>query len=358
MALAVTLAALVLGALVLPAAAQTPDPGAAPVGSVVVLGDSVAAGEGAGDGYVYAARSLLPTWSRPASSRSGAAGTAASDACGRSDRAYGVLVARALDARVTNLACSGASFERGIVLDQRFDRARPDLVLVTAGANSVSFERAYAYCVLSSAGLSEAEAERIATSSSVQDALTTAIGVAARRVLGSTKPAGASACTAQNPGSFLQTTVLDRAATVGTQARDLAASIRARGATLGRVPDVVFTTYADPLPAAAASVARCPDGAALGAAQLAFLHEMFLRLNAGLRDALVTAPGVSVAEPDAAFAGHRWCDPDPWNYGPSIFVTDPGSRAPFHPTPAGQRAFADAVLAARRGVLTEWRGLV
>ena len=58
--------------------------------------------------------------------------------------AYGARVARALDATLTNLACSGASFERGIVLDERFDEARPNLVLVTAGANSVAFERAYA----------------------------------------------------------------------------------------------------------------------------------------------------------------------------------------------------------------------
>ena len=108
-----------------------------------MLGDSVAAGEGARDGYVYRDRTLLPGWvatGRPAST---------ADPCGRSDAAYGARVASALDATLTNLACSGASFERGITLDDRFDQARPDLVLVTAGANSVAFERAYAFCVLS-----------------------------------------------------------------------------------------------------------------------------------------------------------------------------------------------------------------
>ena len=361
-----TLTALVLAALALPAPAQTPAPRSGAVRSVVVLGDSVAAGEGARDGYVYNDRLLFPAWSSPArtpgASASGgtasSSGAATGSACGRSDRAYGVLVARDLGAHVANLACSGASFERGIVLDDRFDRARPDLVLVTAGANSVSFERAYAYCVLASAGLSEAESERIASSSTVQDALATAVGVAARRVFGSATPSGPPACTAQNPGAYLRTTVLDRAAAVGAQARALAAAIRTRGSSLGLVPDVVFTTYADPLPTTIASLAECPDAAGLGTAQLAFLHRTFEQLDGALRDALATAPGVIVAEPDAAFAGHRWCDADPWIYGPSIFVTDPGSRVPFHPTPAGQRAFADAVLAARHGALTDWRGLI
>ncbi|MFA5882587.1 MAG: GDSL-type esterase/lipase family protein [Acidimicrobiia bacterium] len=358
-----TLTVLLVAALTGPASAQAPDPDPR-VRSVVLLGDSVAAGEGARDGYVYTDRLLFPAWSTAGRARGTSAsggngvGTATGDACGRSDRAYGVLVARDLGARVANLACSGASFERGMVLDERFDRARPDLVLVTAGANSVAFERAFAYCVLASAGLSEAEADRIAISSTVQDALATALGVAARRVFGATSPSGPPSCTEQNPGAYLRTTVLDRAEAVGASARALAADIRARGSALGRVPDVVFTTYADPLPRATASLAECPDAAGLGAAQLAFLHQMFRQLDGTLRDALATAPGVTVADPDAAFNGHRWCDADPWIYGPSIFVADPASRVPFHPTPAGQRAFADAVLAARRGVPTDWRGLV
>ena len=54
--------------------------------------------------------------------------------------------------------------------------------------------------------------------------------------------------------------------------------------------------------------------------------------------------GTSVADAGPGFAGHRWCDADPWVYGTSILVTNSSSTAPFHPTPAGQRAIAAAVL--------------
>lgn len=309
--------------------------------SVVALGDSVAAGEGARDGYVYRDRVLLPLWStsgRPARPET---------ACGRSNGAYGVHVARALDAELTNLACSGASFEQGIELDARFDAARPDLVLVTAGANSVDFERAYAYCVLAARGVSESDAEQVVRSSSVEDAIETAIELGARRILGDGPSAGPSSCTADNPGAYLEETVLDRADEVGRDARALAVAILARGEELGTVPEIVFTTYPDPLPEAPVTFARCPDGAGLGSDELAYMHDLFATLNGALRDALDDVPSVRVVDPDPAFGGHRWCDRDPWVHGPSILVTDPSSRAPFHPTAAGQRAIADAVLADR-----------
>lgn len=258
--------------------------------------------------------------------------------------ASGIRSVAVLGAEVTNLACSGASFGQGIVLDAEFDAARPDLVLVTAGANSVAFERAFAYCVLASRGLSEREATRIATVSTVDDAVSTALAAAAQRLIGSAGSDRRATCTARKPGTYLEQTVLDRAGAVGNEARRLAASIRARGRALGVVPEVVFTTYPDPLPRATASFLECPDAAGLEPDQLGFLRDMARRVNAALRDALADAPGVRIADPDAAFAGHRWCDADPWFYGPSIFVSDPASRVPFHPTPAGQRAIADAVL--------------
>jgi hypothetical protein len=124
------------------------------------------------------------------------------------------------------------------------------------------------------------------------------------------------------------------------------------------VPEVVFTTYADPLPATSTGLARCPDGAGLGPDQLAYMHALFARLNRALRDGLADVPGVRVVDPDPAFAGHRWCDRDPWVYGPSIFLADPTSRVPFHPTPAGQQAIAAAVLAARAGDRGEGTGPV
>lgn len=319
--------------------------------SVVVLGDSVAAGEGARDGLTYRDRPLFPGWVT--------AGDGASPpACGRTDAAYGVRVADALGAEVTNLACSGASFARGITLDERFDAAAPDLVLVTAGANSVAFERAYAYCVLASRGVSASDAAQVVRASTVSDALVTGLGLAARRALGGGSGGSGATCTADEPGAYVERAVLGRADEVARAARDLAGEIRARGRAAGQVPEIVFTTYPDPLPEEATGLARCPDGAAIGATQLAFMHDLVATLNGALRDALADVPGVRVADPDPAFAGHRWCDADPWVYGPSIFVTDPQSRAPFHPTPAGQRAIAESVLATLRAVPGAWRGTV
>jgi len=330
------------------AAPSTPDA----ISSIVVLGDSVAAGEGARDGLVYRDRLLLPGWSTTGAATDGRAG------CGRTDAAYGERVADALGARLTNLACSGASFERGVVLDEQFDAARPDLVLVTAGANSVAFERAYAYCLLASLGVSASEAEQVVSAATVGEAIVTGLELAARRAVGRGPAASNAACTAERPGAYLESTVLDRADDLGDAARDLVREIRTRGRALGRVPEIVFTTYPDPLPRTATGLALCPDGAGVGPEQLAYMHRLVATLNRALRDALVDTPGVRVADPAPAFAGHRWCDADPWVHGPSIFVTDPSSRAPFHPTAAGQRAIAAAVLAARGAVPGEWRGPV
>lgn len=310
---------------------------------MVVLGDSVAAGEGTLSGYVYRDRVLFPGWRVVGSpARAGPI----RPRCGRTDGAYGVHVARALGAEVVNRACSGATFGRGVVLDAGYDRARPDLVLVTAGANSVEFERAFAYCVLAARGVGDDEAAALVSAASPAAALDIALRRAARRLLDGTSRRAAPGCTAATPGAYLEATVLARIPAVGRGAGELADAIRARGLAAGRVPEVVVTTYPDPLPRSAVPFARCPDGAGLGPAQVTFMRAMVARMNAALRDALADRPGVRVADPDPAFAGHRWCDPDPWVHGPSILFGDPGSLAPFHPTAAGQRAIADAVLAA------------
>jgi len=332
--------AVVFAASVVPAVRAGAASSSIEVHSVVVLGDSVAAGEGTLDGYRYQDRALLPSWSETAQPR---AYNGARPSCHQSPLAYGELVASALGATATNLACSGATFGRGIALNDAYDRAAPDVVLVTAGANSVDFERVFAYCVLASRGLSDAEAARIATAPTISGALSSAVSTAVGRV-GEQRTTGTPGCTKRNPGAYLQRTVLDRVDGITTDARALARRIRARGRDAGRVPAVVFTTYFDPLPDTPVAFLRCPDGAGLGAAQLAFMHELVRDLNGALTKALASVPGTRVANPGPAFEGHRWCDADPWVYGTSILVTDSSSTAPFHPTPAGQQAIADAVL--------------
>jgi len=332
--------ATVLAALMAPAARAGAASSPTEIRSVVILGDSVAAGEGTLDGYRYQDRMMLPSWAAIGSRR---AYDGARPACHQSPRAYGPIVARSLGATATSFACSGATFGSGIALDAAYDRATADLVLVTAGANSVDFERVFAYCVLASRGLSDTEAARIASSPTVADAVSSAMSTAVGRVSGPSTRA-TPGCTANNPGAYLQRTVLDPLDGLTSDARALAQQIRDRGRDAGRDPTVVFTTYFDPLPDDAVSFARCPDGAGLGAAQLEYMHQLVRDLNGALTRAVATVPRTRVADPGPAFAGHRWCDADPWVYGTSILVTNPSSTAPFHPTPAGQRAIAAAVL--------------
>jgi lysophospholipase L1-like esterase len=329
---------LLVGALVAPAAHAASSP--SEIHSVVVLGDSVAAGEGTLDGYRYQARVVLPGWSEVGTRR---AYDASRPACHQSPRAFGRVVARTLGAAYTTFACSGATFDHGIGLGAAYDRAEPDLVLVTAGANSVDFERVFAYCVLASRGLHDAEAARIASAPTIADAVSTAISTVVTHLAGPTTRT-TPGCTAANPGTYLQRTVLDRIPRVAAEAQALTRDIHDRGRTAGRAPTVVFSTYFDPIPDTAVDFTACPDGVALGAAQLAYLHALLRDLNGALTNALADEPGTRVADPGPAFAGHRWCDADPWVYGTSILVGDSSSTAPFHPTPAGQRAIAEAVL--------------
>jgi len=334
------LAVVTLVASVAPTAPAGAAPSTSDVHSVVILGDSVAAGEGTLDGYRYQDRVILPAWAQ-----TGIRGAydGARPPCHQSPRAYGQVVARALTATATSFACSGATFGRGIDLNDAYEHAAPDAVLVTAGANSIDFERAFAYCVLASRGLSDAEAARIATAPTIPGALSSAVSTAITRLGDSTRRA-TPGCTKSNPGAYLQQTVLDRIDDVTTGARNLADAIHAHGRDAGHDPAVVFTTYFDPLPDHAVGFARCPDGAGLGAAQLAYMHQLMRDLNGALTDALARMPGTRVADPGPAFVGHRWCDADPWVYGTSILVTDAASTAPFHPTTAGQQAIAASVL--------------
>jgi lysophospholipase L1-like esterase len=333
-----------LAGLVVAPAAHAASP-SSEVHSVVVLGDSVAAGEGTLDGYRYQDRALLPGWSETGARRPY---DGSRPACHQSPRGFGRVVARALGAAYTTFACSGATFDRGINLDAAYERAEPDLVLVSAGANSVEFERVFAYCVLASRGLSDTEAASIASAPTITESVSTAISTALTRVTGPTTRA-TPGCTAANPGSYLQRTVLDRIPQIAAKAQALGHEIRTRGRSAGRVPEVVFTTYFDPLPDTAVAFTQCPDGAALGTGQLEYMHGLLRDLNRALADALADAPGAHTADPGPAFAAHRWCDADPWVYGTSILVGDASSTAPFHPTPAGQRAIADAVLAVVQG---------
>lgn len=107
--------------------------------------------------------------------------------------------------------------------------------------------------------------------------------------------------------------------------------------------------------------APCPDSSWLDRPQLRYLSSLGHRLDRMIRTSIAGLhdPRVAVADSARAYTGggadHRWCSRDPWAYGLSVLhPLDPEtlhSQAPFHPTPAGQRAIAALVAPVARRVL-------
>jgi lysophospholipase L1-like esterase len=317
--------------------------------SIVQLGDSIASGEGTLYGYTY-----NPTTRRWTGGNLNATWPGPYPGCHVSPDAYGNVVARTLHARFTTFACTGASYTNGITapevssgilttttlrpaefgdwgngldLNPAYDAARPDLVLVTLGADDLQFTHVVQDCVT--------------------NALAHTVGLEALR------------CTATNPGPTITTDFTANLAGLVPHYQTLVNAIRARGRAAGRVPKIVFTTYHDPLPTGSAT---CPDVALLDPTQIAYLHTLVPALNTTIRTTIngLHTPGIAVADTSTAMVAangtnHRWCSPQPWAYGLSIFtVTDPlslNSQAPFHPTPDGQRRYAALVTPVVRTVL-------
>ncbi|SRR5579884_591301 len=303
--------------------------------SIVVLGDSVAAGEGIAYGYTYASGDRPPRWTGGVVDPSW---LPPYPLCHQTAQAYGEVVAQDLHAALASFACTGSSYEHGIVgpatnanrddvtvlrpaqfgdwqtrtnLNPAYDRAAPDVVLVTLGADDLGFVPVVESCV-------EAAVLRNGT------------------------------CTATNPGPTIRSRVLAALPVLATHYRELAAAIRDRAHADHRsAPRIVFTTYYDPLPEPTADVSllACPDAAGLSHAEIAYLRSLVDRLNATIEDSLRSEQDVTIADVSHALDGHEWCTPDPWAYGASVLLLNPASQAPFHPTAAGQQAIARVVLA-------------
>jgi lysophospholipase L1-like esterase len=306
--------------------------------SIVQLGDSIAAGEGTLYGYTYDAATrewtggnLDATWPGP------------HPLCHDSPDAYGNRVAAYFGAELTQLACTGATFANGITkpetdgdttlspaqfgnwakqtdLNARYDAAKPDLVLVTLGADDLSFSAVVEACIKN--------------------------GYAYAFDLADLE------CTARNPGSTIKTDVFDVLPTLTKEYATLVSWIAERAQASGQpVPKIVFTNYPDPLPSGGA---KCPDTSYLYPKQTRYLAKLVSLLNATIESAIdgLDNPDAALADVTAAYTprgvSHRWCSKDPWSYGLSIFrVTDPfsfESQAPFHPTPVGQERIAELVV--------------
>jgi len=327
----------------------TPARGGPQPRSIVQLGDSIASGEGTLYGYTYD-----PTTRRWTGGNLDATWPGPYPQCHVSPDAYGNAVARALHARFTAFACTGASYTNGIIapevspgiltnttlrpaefgdwanqrdLNPAYDAARPDLVLITLGADDLQFTHVVTDCVT--------------------NAVAHTLGVEPLR------------CTATNPGPTITTDFTANLAGLGPHYQSLVTAIRARGRAARRIPKIVFTTYHDPLPTGSVT---CPDLTPLDPTQVSYLRTLIPALNNTIRADIkqLHTPGVAVADTGQAMVAangtnHRWCSPQPWAYGLSVFsVTDLRtltSQAPFHPTPDGQRRYAALVTPVARTVL-------
>ncbi|MGA7417481.1 MAG: SGNH/GDSL hydrolase family protein [Acidimicrobiales bacterium] len=332
------------------ASASATSPVSSSPNSIVQLGDSIASGEGTLYGFTF--NSATGKWVGPANPNPTWAGPYQD--CHQSADAYGhVLAATYPKASFTQLACTGATFDKGIsgpwsanvppefgnwdtrtALNPRYSAADPNLVLVTLGADDVKFVDIVTQC-----------AEYVYY-----------------------HPLSAVQCTAaqpNGPSDVVKHDFTDYIPTLEKNLTTLAGWIEARGTRLGskdHPPKIVFTTYANPLPANAPAGGKnfCPDTWLLYNDQLTYFSSLVAQLD---KDIVTTInayatehhdTNIAVADLSNTYDGHQWCATDtggayiaPMAYGFSIYphyssLKDPNPAA-FHPTPAGQKAIATKV---------------
>lgn len=249
-----------------------------PTKTYVALGDSVAAGVGLAD-------------------------ASDSSACDRTNQAYPNLVASALNYRLRNFACSGATLAAGILgqqdvndlliapqLQQLFAQPKPTLISLTIGANDVGWTTIIAKCYAGSCGsasdTASVDAKLVTVSANLRAALT------------------------QIQTRYPQAT-----------------------------PRVIVTGYHQVFPAA--TVPSCPDLTGIDAAELSWGRQLQTSINDTLRQATSGYSFASFVPVD--FSGHELCTADPWVQGLS-------DQQPYHPTAAGQAEFARQIVTAVRSV--------
>ena len=255
----------------------------------VALGDSVAAGVGLKD-------------------------DSDSSACNRTNQAYPNLVAANLGYKLKNLACSGATLPAGITgsqdvnklqatpqLQQLFDLPKPDVISLTIGANDAQWTTIIGKCYTGQCGSA-------ADSAAVAAALTV-VGSNLTSVLNQIK--AHYALTSLNPSS-----------------NNSAASQHQK-------PLVVITGYHQVFPVTVA--ATCTDLSDIDAAELAWGRTLQASINTTLQNTVKAPDFADFAKyVPVDFNGHELCSTDPWVQG----LAD---KQPYHPTSAGQAAFAQQI---------------
>jgi len=131
--------------------------------------------------------------------------------------------------------------------------------------------------------------------------------------------------------------------------------VRLYRTVLAKAPNaiVIVVMYADSLPAAgtpgldACTALRAP-GDSISDADLGVLAEWGSDIANRVRGAIATVndPRLRVADLADAFAGHRLCDPEPYQWGRD-------GEIPFHPNAAGHAALAARLSAVLDALVTE-----
>jgi lysophospholipase L1-like esterase len=337
---------------------------AAPI-SVVVLGDSIAAGEGINYGYTYSTGfpnkwtggTDNPTWQGNY------------QLCHDSAQAYGDVLAAATGVVLAKFACTGSTYDNGIAFDRRangalyrpaqfgdwlgmtnlnpdYDAAMPDVVIITLGANDVSFVDVFTFCATGYTDPAEVAAlSRLPNlSNQLRANFVKRFPDAAAWLARPPRALGSSYCTAANPGAPIDSLFWDpiNSGEIAGHYKGLVAAIKGRGMRAGKVPRIIFTTYHQPLPSAAQSD-ECLDLGDLERDEIDYLITLENALKSTLLAAVGGLEGVTVADISNVVEGHEYCTSDPWTYGLSVLLLNDDSLAPFHPTPQGQAAIAAVV---------------
>lgn len=339
-----------------------PQLGAPPPLSIVVIGDSIASGEGINYGYTYehgivyngwAGGVVNPTWQGDY------------QLCHDSDKAYGDVLANMIGATLTKFACTGSTYQNGIAYDRiygnqpyrpaqfgnwlaqtnlnaAYDAAKPDVVIVTFGADDVSFADIVTFCA--TGYTSDAEvAEVVAAPDRSRKLRENFVKRFPNRETWQNRPPRATSssyCVGGSPGDAIDNLFWDpvNSGQIAGNYKSLVAAIKARGEKAGKVPRIIFTTYHQPL----LSDKRCADTGDLSHEEIVYLISLETQLRKTLEAALSGIDGVSIADISGVVQGHEFCTDEPWTYGLSVYLIYgmSGSLAPFHPTPEGQAAIA------------------
>jgi lysophospholipase L1-like esterase len=333
--------------------------------SVVVIGDSIASGEGINYGYTYytgfpnkwTGGTDNPTWQGNY------------QLCHDSAQAYGDVLAATIGASLTKFACTGSTYDNGIAFDRRaagvlyrpaqfgnwlgmtnlnldYDAAKPDVVIITLGADDVSFADVFTFCATGYTDPAEvAQLSRLPNlSKQLRANFVNKFPSDAAWVGRPPRALGSSYCTAANPGTPIDTLFWDpiKSGEIAGHYKSLVAAIKDRGARAGKVPRIIFTTYHQPLPGPVQSD-ECLDLGDLARDEIDYMITLENALKSTLIAAVGGLEGVTVADISSVVQGHEYCTGDPWTYGLSVLLLNDDSLAPFHPTPKGQAAIAAVV---------------